>query len=185
MVFHESVRRTHMAVDSSSLFFFWMLQVVCDTFPFQTLLRKALQEVRRVPNKTQHPQTGPPPSFHRHAFSVVVCLSAGGGLRSSVLLFVSRQGGVSDLPRFCLFYIAYGLQLISLVLSGLADVPPEVEEVVKKVECWCAVTLFNWLFILLYITGSPSVPSALVLYTHSTVSISSPVEPGSRSSMSQ
>ncbi|XP_012683657.2 ATP-binding cassette sub-family C member 2 [Clupea harengus] len=101
MVYHESVRRTHMAVDSSLLFFFWMLQVVCDTFPFQTLLRKALQE-----------------------------------------------GGVSDLPRFCLFYIAYGLQLISLVLSGLADVPPEVEDVVKKnpeagAACLSRIT-FNW-----------------------------------------
>uniref|UniRef100_A0A673BAH3 ATP-binding cassette, sub-family C (CFTR/MRP), member 2 n=1 Tax=Sphaeramia orbicularis TaxID=375764 RepID=A0A673BAH3_9TELE len=38
----EGVRRTEGAVDSATLFTFWMLQVLCDIFPFQTLLREAL-----------------------------------------------------------------------------------------------------------------------------------------------
>ena len=40
------VRRREGAVDSGSLFVFWLLLVVCDIFPFQTLLREALKLVR-------------------------------------------------------------------------------------------------------------------------------------------
>ncbi|KAL2082928.1 hypothetical protein ACEWY4_020701 [Coilia grayii] len=98
---HENIRRKHMAVDSGSLFLFWVLQVVCEIFAFQTLLRKALGEE-----------------------------------------------GMSDLPRFCLFYIAFGLQVISLLLSAIADVPPEAEKVAKKnpeagAACLSRIT-FNW-----------------------------------------
>ncbi|XP_067393213.1 ATP-binding cassette sub-family C member 2 isoform X2 [Emydura macquarii macquarii] len=41
-------------------------------------------------------------------------------------------GLVPDLPRFSLFLIAYGLQLLLLVISAFSDVAPETEEVAKK-----------------------------------------------------
>ncbi|XP_014840190.1 PREDICTED: canalicular multispecific organic anion transporter 1-like [Poecilia mexicana] len=41
----EGVRRKEGAVDSASLFLFWLLLVICDIFPFQTLLREALRLV--------------------------------------------------------------------------------------------------------------------------------------------
>uniref|UniRef100_A0A671T4Z1 ATP-binding cassette, sub-family C (CFTR/MRP), member 2 n=1 Tax=Sinocyclocheilus anshuiensis TaxID=1608454 RepID=A0A671T4Z1_9TELE len=82
MLCQESVRRRPRAVDSGSLFVFWLLQVLCAVFQFQTLLRDAL-------NKEE----------------------------------------IADLPRFCLFYISYGLQLIAWVLSAIADVSPEVKRI--------------------------------------------------------
>ncbi|XP_053189319.1 canalicular multispecific organic anion transporter 1 [Scomber japonicus] len=81
----ESVRRTEGAVDSATLFLFWLLLVLCDIFPFQTLLREAL-----------------------------------------------RLGEISDVPRFCLFYISFGLELIAFILSAVADISPEDKELVKK-----------------------------------------------------
>uniref|UniRef100_A0A667Y7B4 ATP-binding cassette, sub-family C (CFTR/MRP), member 2 n=1 Tax=Myripristis murdjan TaxID=586833 RepID=A0A667Y7B4_9TELE len=41
----EGVRRRDGAVDSATLFLFWLFLVICDIFPFQTLLREALREV--------------------------------------------------------------------------------------------------------------------------------------------
>ncbi|KAM4599398.1 ATP-binding cassette sub-family C member 2-like [Fundulus diaphanus] len=97
----EGVRRKERAVDSATLFFFWFLLVLCDVFPFQTLLREAL-----------------------------------------------RQGEVRDIPRFSLFYVSFGLEVIALVLSALADIPPEAEELVKKNPEAGAAFLsritFNW-----------------------------------------
>uniref|UniRef100_A0A8C8HRF9 ATP-binding cassette, sub-family C (CFTR/MRP), member 2 n=1 Tax=Oncorhynchus tshawytscha TaxID=74940 RepID=A0A8C8HRF9_ONCTS len=43
----EGVRRREGAVDSTTLFLFWLILVVCDVFPFQTLLREALRMVQR------------------------------------------------------------------------------------------------------------------------------------------
>ncbi|MCJ8749120.1 hypothetical protein PDJAM_G00172600 [Pangasius djambal] len=85
MLMQEAVRRKERAVDSASLFLFWLLLVICDIFPFQTLLRDAL-----------------------------------------------KQESIADLPRFCLFYIAYALELVALVLSAFADVPADLKEVAKK-----------------------------------------------------
>uniref|UniRef100_A0AAY4E7T9 Canalicular multispecific organic anion transporter 1 n=1 Tax=Denticeps clupeoides TaxID=299321 RepID=A0AAY4E7T9_9TELE len=70
MLCQESVRRKEKTFDSGSLFMFWLLLVLCGVFPFQTLLREALQ--------------------------------------------------IPDLPRFCLFYIAFGLQVIGLILSAFS-----------------------------------------------------------------
>ncbi|KAM9344970.1 ATP-binding cassette sub-family C member 2 [Symphorus nematophorus] len=81
----EGARRREGAVDSATLFIFWLLLLLCNIFPFQTLLREAL-----------------------------------------------KLGEISDVPRFCLFYISFGLELIALVLSAVADIPPEEEEHVKK-----------------------------------------------------
>ncbi|RXN06628.1 canalicular multispecific organic anion transporter 1-like protein [Labeo rohita] len=101
MLCQESVRRRQKSVDSGSLFLFWLLQVVCAVFQFQTLLRDAL-------NKDE----------------------------------------IADLPRFCLFYISYGLQLIAFVLSAIADVSPEVKQMSKtnpeaKATFLSRIT-FNW-----------------------------------------
>ncbi|XP_068578796.1 ATP-binding cassette sub-family C member 2 [Cebidichthys violaceus] len=98
----EGVRRREGSVDSATLFLFWFLLVLCDIFPFQTLLREAL-----------------------------------------------RLGEISDYPRFCLFYISFGLELIALILSAVADIPPEAEELVKKNPEAGAAFLsritFNWI----------------------------------------
>ncbi|XP_063347090.1 ATP-binding cassette sub-family C member 2-like isoform X2 [Pelmatolapia mariae] len=98
---HEGLRREG-AIDSASIFLFWLLLVVCDIFPFQTLLREAL-----------------------------------------------RLGEVRDVPRFSLFYISFGLELISLVLSTVADIPPEAKDLIKKNPEAGAPFLsritFNWL----------------------------------------
>ncbi|XP_017164453.1 canalicular multispecific organic anion transporter 1-like isoform X1 [Poecilia reticulata] len=97
----EGVRRKERAVDSASLFLFWLLLVICDIFPFQTLLREAL-----------------------------------------------RLGEVRDVPRFSLFYISFGLEVIALILSALADISPETKELVKKNPGTGATFLsrvtFNW-----------------------------------------
>lgn len=37
------------------------------------------------------------------------------------------------MPRVCLFYIAFALELIALILSAFADVPKAAEDRVKKV----------------------------------------------------
>ncbi|KAM6997810.1 ATP-binding cassette sub-family C member 2 isoform 2-T2 [Tautogolabrus adspersus] len=97
----EGVRRRDGAIDSATLFLFWLLLVLCDIFPFQTLLREAL-----------------------------------------------KLGTIDDVPRFCLFYITFGLELIALILSIVADIPPEAEERVKKNPEEGAAFLsritFNW-----------------------------------------
>ncbi|XP_035519605.1 canalicular multispecific organic anion transporter 1 isoform X1 [Morone saxatilis] len=97
----EGVRRRKGAVDSATLFVFWLLLVLCDVFPFQTLLREAL-----------------------------------------------KLGEISDVPRFCLFYISFGLELIALILSAVADIPSEAKERVKNNPEAGAAFLsritFNW-----------------------------------------
>ncbi|XP_019116392.2 ATP-binding cassette sub-family C member 2 [Larimichthys crocea] len=101
MLCQEGVRRREGSVDSATLFVFWLLLVLCDIFPFQTLLREAL-----------------------------------------------KLGEISDVPRFCLFYISFGLELIALVLSAIPDIPRDAEEHVKKNPEAGAAFLsritFNW-----------------------------------------
>lgn len=48
-------------------------------------------------------------------------------------LIFDHQGEINDVPRFCLFYISFGLEFIALILSALADICPEDKEFVKKV----------------------------------------------------
>ncbi|XP_038152385.1 canalicular multispecific organic anion transporter 1-like [Cyprinodon tularosa] len=97
----EGLRRKERAVDSASIFIFWLLLVLCDIFPFQTLLREAL-----------------------------------------------RLGEVRDIPRFSLFYISFGLEVIALILSAVADIPRDAKELVKKNPEAGAAFLsritFNW-----------------------------------------
>ncbi|TRY91587.1 hypothetical protein DNTS_021753, partial [Danionella cerebrum] len=97
----ESLRHRSLCVDSGSLFMFWLLQLLCAVFQFQTLLREALD-----------------------------------------------QEEIPDVPRFSLFYISYGLQIIALVLSAIADVSPEVERLAQtnpeaKATFLSRIT-FNW-----------------------------------------
>ncbi|XP_077093647.1 ATP-binding cassette sub-family C member 2-like [Siphateles boraxobius] len=101
MLCQESMRRRVKSVDSGSLFLFWILQVLCAVFQFQTLLREAL-----------------------------------------------AQDEVPDVPHFSLFYISYGLQLIALVLSAIADLSPEVKKLSQtnpeaKATFLSRIT-FNW-----------------------------------------
>lgn len=97
----EGVRRRDGAVDSTTLFLFWFLLVLCNIFPFQTLLREAL-----------------------------------------------RLGEVSDVPRFSLFYISFGLELVALILSAVPDISSEAKERAKKNPESGATFLsritFNW-----------------------------------------
>lgn len=43
------------------------------------------------------------------------------------------QAPISDVPRFVLFFIFYGLQLLLFLVSGFSDVAPETKEIRKKV----------------------------------------------------
>ncbi|XP_061083740.1 ATP-binding cassette sub-family C member 2-like [Conger conger] len=100
ILYQESMRKTG-AVDSGSLFLFWLLLVICEAFSFQTILRETLQ-----------------------------------------------KGAIEDLPRFCLFYIAFGLQVLALILSAFADIPPEAVDSVKKnpelEASFLSRITFNW-----------------------------------------
>uniref|UniRef100_A0A669PUL0 ATP binding cassette subfamily C member 2 n=1 Tax=Phasianus colchicus TaxID=9054 RepID=A0A669PUL0_PHACC len=63
--------------DSVVLFCFWILSLLCGILPFQSLVRRALQDP------------------------------------------------ISDVPRFVLFFISYGLQLLLFIVSGFSDISPE------------------------------------------------------------
>ncbi|KGL76195.1 Canalicular multispecific organic anion transporter 1, partial [Tinamus guttatus] len=83
LLIHDA-RRFSMRRDSGVLFGFWILSLLCGIFPFQSLIRKAV------------------------------------------------QAPISDVPRFVLFYISYGLQLLLFLVSGFSDVAPEAKEISKK-----------------------------------------------------
>lgn len=53
-----------------------------------------------------------------------------------------HQEEISDLPRFCLFYISFGLEVIALLLSAVADISPEDKELVKKVHLCTQLEVF-------------------------------------------
>lgn len=118
MLCQEGVRRRKRSVDSATLFLFWLLLVLCDIFPFQTLLREGLRLVRAETPSLCILKLFTPPPHIRLALIHLIC---------------NQQGEISDVPRFCLFYISFGLELIALILSAMADIPPEAQEVVKKV----------------------------------------------------
>lgn len=48
--------------------------------------------------------------------------------------FPFLQEPISDLPRFILFFISYGLQLLLFFVSGFSDIAPETKEIGKKVR---------------------------------------------------
>ncbi|XP_030917416.1 canalicular multispecific organic anion transporter 1 [Geospiza fortis] len=80
----QDARRSCLRRDSGVLFCFWTLSLLCGILPFQSLVRRALQEP------------------------------------------------ISDLPRFILFFISYGLQLLLFLVSGFSDIAPETKEIGKK-----------------------------------------------------
>ncbi|KAJ7399194.1 Canalicular multispecific organic anion transporter 1 [Pitangus sulphuratus] len=47
-------------------------------------------------------------------------------------LYIATWEPISDLPRFILFFISYGLQLLLFLVSGFSDVAPETKEMRKK-----------------------------------------------------
>ncbi|XP_014813456.1 PREDICTED: canalicular multispecific organic anion transporter 1 isoform X2 [Calidris pugnax] len=83
LLIHDA-RRFCLCRDSGVLFCFWVLSLLCGILPFQSLLRRALQEP------------------------------------------------ISDVPRFVLFFIFYGLQLLLFLVSGFSDIAPETKEITKK-----------------------------------------------------
>ncbi|XP_008943924.1 PREDICTED: canalicular multispecific organic anion transporter 1 [Merops nubicus] len=48
------------------------------------------------------------------------------------LLRRALQAPISDVPRFVLFFISYGLQLLLFLVSGFSDIAPETKEIRKK-----------------------------------------------------
>ncbi|KAM6105939.1 LOW QUALITY PROTEIN: ATP-binding cassette sub-family C member 2 [Pterocles gutturalis] len=42
------------------------------------------------------------------------------------------QAPISDVPRFVLFFISYGLQLLLFLVSGFSDITPETKDIAKK-----------------------------------------------------
>uniref|UniRef100_A0A8C3KL46 Canalicular multispecific organic anion transporter 1 n=1 Tax=Calidris pygmaea TaxID=425635 RepID=A0A8C3KL46_9CHAR len=92
LLIHDA-RRFCLCRDSGVLFCFWALSLLCGILPFQSLLRRALQEP------------------------------------------------ISDVPRFVLFFIFYGLQLLLFLVSGCSDIAPETKEITKKVRGPCGIWL--------------------------------------------
>lgn len=70
--------------DSVVLFCFWILSLLSGILPFQSLVRRALQDP------------------------------------------------IVDVPRFVLFFISYGLQLLLFLVSAFSDISPEAKEIAKK-----------------------------------------------------
>uniref|UniRef100_A0A3P8P981 ATP-binding cassette, sub-family C (CFTR/MRP), member 2 n=1 Tax=Astatotilapia calliptera TaxID=8154 RepID=A0A3P8P981_ASTCA len=68
---------------------------------------------------------------------LALCQSANVNTKQLSKLYICKQGEVRDVPRFSLFYISFGLKLISLVLSTVADIPPEAKDLIKKVPFIC------------------------------------------------
>lgn len=57
------------------------------------------------------------------------------------VVFVSDlQNHIEDLPRFCLFFISFGLEVIALILSAIADVSPHDKERAKRVNVYSFLT---------------------------------------------
>eukprot|EP00075_Anas_platyrhynchos_P027019 XP_027316272.1 LOW QUALITY PROTEIN: canalicular multispecific organic anion transporter 1 [Anas platyrhynchos] len=83
LLIHDT-RRFCLRRDSGILFCFWILSLLCGILPFQSLIRRALQDP------------------------------------------------ITDVPRFVLFFISYGLQLLLFLLSGFSDIAPEAKEMTKK-----------------------------------------------------
>ncbi|XP_067156198.1 ATP-binding cassette sub-family C member 2 isoform X2 [Apteryx mantelli] len=48
------------------------------------------------------------------------------------LIRKALQAPISDVPRFVLFFISYGLQLLLFLVSGFSDIAPEAKEITKK-----------------------------------------------------
>uniref|UniRef100_A0A8C6JAL6 Canalicular multispecific organic anion transporter 1 n=1 Tax=Melopsittacus undulatus TaxID=13146 RepID=A0A8C6JAL6_MELUD len=57
-----------------------------------------------------------------------------GVLTFQSLLRRALQVPISDVPRFVLFFISYGLQLLLFLVSGFSDIAPETKEIKKKVR---------------------------------------------------
>ncbi|XP_074964157.1 ATP-binding cassette sub-family C member 2 isoform X2 [Phalacrocorax aristotelis] len=47
-------------------------------------------------------------------------------------LYIATWAPISDMPRFVLFFVSYGLQLLLFFVSGFSDVAPETKEIRKK-----------------------------------------------------
>nr|XP_056705308.1 ATP-binding cassette sub-family C member 2 [Euleptes europaea] len=55
-----------------------------------------------------------------------------GMFQLQTLIRQAVQGSISDIPRFCLFLLSYGIQLLLIIISAVTDVAPEMKEAAKK-----------------------------------------------------
>lgn len=64
------------------------------------------------------------------------------------LIRMALKGNVVDVPRVCLFFISYGLQVIILIVSAFSDISIETEEAAKKnpetTSSFLSRITFNW-----------------------------------------
>ncbi|XP_048361642.1 ATP-binding cassette sub-family C member 2 [Sphaerodactylus townsendi] len=58
------------------------------------------------------------------------------------------QGSISDIPRFCLYLLSYGFQLLLVIISAISDTAPEMREAAKKnpeiTASFLSFLTFNW-----------------------------------------
>ncbi|KAM4636126.1 ATP-binding cassette sub-family C member 2 [Discoglossus pictus] len=92
----QHTRRYCVRKDSSVLYCFWTLSVICGVFPFQTLIRKAL------------------------------------------------DGDIPDLPRMCLFFISFGVQLIILIVSAISETNELTKKNPELTASFLSRITFNW-----------------------------------------
>ncbi|XP_015279485.1 PREDICTED: canalicular multispecific organic anion transporter 1 [Gekko japonicus] len=55
-----------------------------------------------------------------------------GMFQLQTLIRQAVQGSISDIPRFCLFILSYGIQLFLVIISAISDIAPEMKEAAKK-----------------------------------------------------
>lgn len=96
MLCQESLRHKVTSVDSGSLFIFWVLVVVCEIFPFQTLLRDAFSKVLKTAYTCY--------TCHPFVIKLKFCCFSGRNSWSSTLLPVLHQFW-TEADRFC--FISY------------------------------------------------------------------------------
>ncbi|XP_071985544.1 ATP-binding cassette sub-family C member 2-like [Engystomops pustulosus] len=95
LIIHHS-RRYCARKDTGALFIFWTLLVVCGIFPFQSLIRIAL------------------------------------------------NGDIPDLPRFCLFFISFSLQVIILIISSISETSDLSKENPELTASFLSRVTFSW-----------------------------------------
>ncbi|XP_040290619.1 canalicular multispecific organic anion transporter 1-like [Bufo bufo] len=89
-------RRHCVRTDTGALFIFWTLSVVCGIFPFQSLIRVAL------------------------------------------------NGDIPDLPRFCLFFISFGLQVLILFISSISETSDLSKKNPELTASFFSRVTFSW-----------------------------------------
>ncbi|KAL8187521.1 UNVERIFIED_CONTAM: Canalicular multispecific organic anion transporter 1 [Gekko kuhli] len=71
-----------------------------------------------------------------------------GMFQLQTLIRQAVQGSISDLPRFCLFILSYGIQVFLVIISAISDIAPEMKEAAKKnpeiTASFLSIITFHW-----------------------------------------